>query len=88
MGLFVSIMLGFSYILFLAEPPKLSIFSHVYFTITRSNIQLDTIFLAKLSSLKSVCPTLIQCKFSFLGTSNPIFHVRYAFICQFIFLIC
>jgi hypothetical protein len=57
----------------LAEPPKLSIFSHVYLTITRSNIQLDTIFLAKLSSLKSVCPTLIQCKFSFLGTSNLIF---------------
>jgi len=85
MSLFVSIMLGFFYFLFLAEPPKLSIFSHVYHTITKSNIQLDTVFLAKLSSLKSVYPTLIQCKFSFLGTSNPIFYVRYAFIYQFFF---
>jgi len=85
MGLFVSMMLEFFYVLFLAEPLKLSIFSHVYLTITRSNIQLDTVFLAKLSSLKSVYPTLIQCKFSFLGTSNPIFYVRYAFIYQFFF---
>jgi len=65
MGLFVSIMLGFFYVLFLAEPPKLSIFSHVYLTITKSNIQLDTVFIAKLSSLKSIYPTLIQCNFLF-----------------------
>jgi len=36
-------MLGFFYVLFLAEPSKLSIFSHVYLTITRSNIQLDKV---------------------------------------------
>jgi len=85
---FVSIILGFFYVLFLKEPPKLSIFFHMYLTITRSNIQLDTIFLVKLSSLKSTYPTLIQCKFFFLGINNPIFYVRYAFIYQFLFLIC
>jgi hypothetical protein len=53
----------------------LLIFSHVYLTITRSNIQLDIIFLAKLSSLKNTYLALLKCKFSYLETNNPIFFM-------------
>jgi hypothetical protein len=73
-------MLGFFYILFLAELLKLSIFSHMHLIITRSPIQLDTIFLAKLSSLKSTYSILIQCKFSSLGINNPIFMLDLLYI--------
>jgi len=51
----------------------------MYLTITGSNIQLDMIFLAKLSTLKSTYPTLIQFKFSSLGTNNPIFMLDLLF---------
>ena len=81
----ISITLEFFYVLFLAESSKLSIFFHMYLTITRSNIQLDTVFLAKLSSLKSTYPALIQCNCFLKKPNNPIFYVRFAFIYQFFF---